>query len=341
MVMNVPSGNGGGVGRPLYFNAYGAAGAIIHNRALNLPDVTGANAVYGDSWDQNDLRIIGNQFDNVACGIKLVKDNWNMTNVVIKDNVIMTAEGGTGIAYQTSTGHGVENLFISGNYLAPANPGAINVSALSLNASGGYIHATVMNNVFQGAGAGYDFFVNWPESPANDAYPHSLQLKTWLNNVNLAGTQLTEVTNLYWRAGDGPEAVNFTPAAAGWYRVMMCGGAQAAEVHLYSEGWNNSITDIDFWFHVNSWEGNTNLVGELAVNRRGSAYSLSPGNVSAARIVAEPYPSTALYLDIHVPVVTADVKQIRVKATGMLRGTLLSSPVLITTTPPLYKELEF
>lgn len=320
---------GSGTGAPQYINAYGAAGIVEHNRALNLIGGTGA---YRDATSDWDVVIRNNVFDNVTRGVFYNIYGFNYTGLTIRDNVIRPAEGGSGIILDIfTTNNYATNVVIQGNTVHPCTT-ATNVTALEL---AGHVSATVMNNVFQGGGTGYDLFINYPEDPANSG---RVQLNTWSGNVNLSGTQLVEGNNNIWQPGD-KDMIKFTPSTAGWYRVLQSEGILAADVQLYSDGWNNGKTDVDFWFRVNSYS--TTQFGELGLTRQGSYPYPYPGNVPSVRIVSD-YPSSVfVYLDIYIPTVTSDVKPLQVTAKGPFRGRLFSAPQLITTTPSVYKQLNF
>lgn len=328
-------------GSPAYLNAYGdaAGGMVINNYAANLINGSG---VYRDTWNARNVLITGNTFDNVSgCVVYNITGGYGVDGLVIQNNVLRPAENGIGISIYTGehdstyTNSFVKRLVINNNVIYPAT-GATNTYALALNSK---IDATVLNNVIHGTGTGKDFFVNWPNSPENSPYPHSLQLNTFAGNVNLDGTQLKEGNDAYWQPGES-DSIKFTATSPGWYRIMSKQAYMAGSIAVESEFWSNSTTDTEFWYRVNSYTSVSNSIGELAVSRRGSRYYPWAGNVPAARIVSEYSSSLMVHLDIYVPNgASSGTTEIKVTARGPKRSRLLTSPQLISTTPSLYREI--
>jgi len=190
LVCNVRAGSG--IGEVGHIVAYGLANEVViaHNQAVNLIDAEHmgrAQGVYGDTREMSGTIIDGNEFENVTGGI--YANNIPLANVVIKNNVIRVASGGTGLALfsPASAQTPMNNLVVENNIIVPA-PGAIDVTAFGFGTSN--TTATVTGNIFQGNGTGYDLRMPTQIVPDLARNPHSQIFWTWDNNVNLAGKPL-------------------------------------------------------------------------------------------------------------------------------------------------------
>jgi hypothetical protein len=334
LVMTVQTGSG--PGNPAYFNAYGANGTVRHNQANDL--IGNAVGVYRDTWSGRDVVIEDNEIDNVSRCIYFNMTSYSLTGLVVKNNVLRPAEGGFGLQYYAGVTNisYVSNFVVLDNVIYP-NSNATNTTALIL---GGNVSASIMNNVLQGGGNGSDFFCQWAQSPnpLSSTYPPSVQLNTWVNNVNMSGTQLVETNDAYWQPGD-EDTIKFTVTTPGWYRLLSAPSYAAAAVKVDTGMWNNYTSDTEFWFRVNSYTSISNNIGEIGLTRRGSYYYPYSGQVPYVRIVSDYPNSVMVYLDIYVGAVST-AREIKVTTRGPFRCRLMG-PQLITTTPALYQQLNF
>jgi hypothetical protein len=333
LVMNIPSGISG-LGIPRYVNAYGAGGTIERNQALNLPN---GSAAYADSWNMRDVLIKDNVFDNIKNGVNFNMYWSSVTDLIIKNNLIKPAEGGTGIslAFYTNTIY-ASNVVIQANTIYPSST-ATNVTALGL---WGTMNVTVMNNVLQGGGNGSDFFVNWPGDPLS---ANTLNITRWSDNVNFAGTQLVEANSGSYQPGE-EDTIAFMPTNSGWYRVMTGENSMAADINIFAQHVSSSdfwsTTDMDVGFQAHAWDTTTNM-GVFNVIRQGSdGFPVSDtGNVDGMRIVTDSPNSPMLYLDVHV-VSPPQIWPIYITAKGWHRSRLQLNPTT-PTAPTYYKQLTF
>jgi hypothetical protein len=342
-INNIQSGGNG----PVYFFAIRAGDNIRNNYVYDIISGNGSNVcgIYGgqDGY-YGDVLIDGNVFDNVYQCVYFNNEN-PATNIVIKDNVLRPAEGGLGISYATTgTGNAaVTNLAIEGNIVYPCCL-ATNVTALGLNCSTyGFVNifATVMDNIFQGGGSGYDLYFPFEETPnwSQTNYPYPLQLNTWAGNVNFLGTELNDATDAYWRPGNEDNVV-FNPAADGWYRLVegsgsgngASSGACSGTITVESDIWGTSnLTDVQFTFAINGYASSTNNLGEINEIRRGA---WAP-QVIQARIGSDSPGDGPTYLDINVSNVSSSTRFVRVISDGHFRGRLLNPPVPVSSSPAL------
>jgi len=340
-----------------------------------LYDLTGPQAagIFENESGLRDVLIDGNVIDNVSQGISYMPGQPN-TNITIKNNVVRPSEGGTGISYDLqNSGAVATNLLIDGNVVSPSYV-ATNTTALGLAFYDyGYvnIYATVKNNIFQGSGPnGLDILFPAGETPnwdqPTDRFPYPLQLNTWEGNVNFAGTELNEGTDVNWQPGDEDNVV-FTATADGWYRLISgcgsgslpamgaCSGTITVEADMSD---TTNITDAEFSFAVNGLAASTNDLGGITLIRNATWQP----QVTAARIGADNPADGCVYLDIYVgnssPMagIVKDIyignasassrlgkngyvanaapstRFIRVKSKGHFRGRLLNPPVLVPAT---------
>jgi hypothetical protein len=337
-VDNIPSG---AAGEPGGFHAITSFNTVSQNYFYDLTGV-GA-AVYGDSWDFRDIVVDRNIIDNVAHGIYFNVENL-VTNLVMKDNIIRSAEGGGGISYSTEgIGNVVTNLAVEGNVVY-SSCFATNATALILSFSAsGYanIYGTVLNNMFQGSGSGYDLFLPSDETPSwgQASYPYPLQLNTWAGNVNFLGTELNDATDVYWQPGNEDNVV-FSPTGNGWYRLIdgsgsgngAGSGACSGPITVESDMWGmRKLTDLQFTFSINGYATSANNLGVINEIRGGAWVP----QVIQARIGSDSPGDGPTYLDINITNVSSSSRFVRVISDGHFRGRLLNPPPLVSTAPTL------
>ncbi|MFO1477687.1 MAG: hypothetical protein U1F98_13680 [Verrucomicrobiota bacterium] len=178
---------GRGPGQPHGFHAFGAVGRgcdIVGNFALNVTGKTGgeASAIYCDSFDDQDITIRDNTLMNVNFGISYNYSANNLTNLVIRDNLITVSNGGVGIYLYNvddpTLSHVMRGVLISGNRVYPHHTGA-SCEALIMR---GAIEAVVQDNLLDGGAPPKGRAAVIPE-----VYRPKLQVFSFQNNRNLAG----------------------------------------------------------------------------------------------------------------------------------------------------------
>lgn len=331
LVYNVQTGI---AGAPAHLNALAAQNIVSHNYVF---DVTGSGgyAAYLDTWNPRDILLEDNVFDNVNGGVFFNAQANYLTNVVLRNNVIRPAEGGTGISYYTgeynNTSAFVTNLIVKDNIIYPSET-ATNVEGLGLDS---YITADVMGNILQGGGTLPDVWIDYQTDPIwwQSIYPYPVQLNTWAGNVNFNGTQLRMANDLYFEPGD-EDAIIFTPTNSGWYRIVTGSSGMASTITIDSDLWDNNNTDTEFWYHVTGYGSTTNDMGEIVESRRGS-YNDGSGQVNQARIGCDGVSGSGVYLDIYIPIVDSNTRFFKIKSKGHLRSKLNDPPIYNPPTPSL------
>jgi len=322
MVYNINTTTG-----PAWIHALTCAGTVRQNYVWDL--FGNAMAAYHDSWSMADQLIDGNVFDNVSGGIMDYSSTWE-TNIVYQNNIMRIAENGVGINYYNGAGNnnnpGATNILINNNISYPSVLStAYSIQALALN---GYVTASVMDNVFQGAPGNYgaDLFMNYGCSPSwfQGYYPYDVTLNTWRGNVNLLGTQLKDIDDTYWQPGE-EDSVIFTPTSNGWYRLMTNGATSSGTITLEADwagGPTNEVTDVEFVYAVNGDAPALSGLGQISEIRKGAWAS----QVTQARIGADNPSTTGGYVDIYVNDYLY-TRFIRVKCKGHFRERLLNPPI--------------
>lgn len=325
-----------GSGLPAHLYALGGSGVVNHNYVNDVTG-TGACAVYADSYSPRDVVISDNVFDNVYDGIYYNMQNSTLTNIVLKDNVIRPAEGGAGINYYTGSlsqsNYYVTNLVVKNNIIYPSYD-ATNITAFALNS---YASASVVDNIFQGGGSGYDVFMQYDATPnwVQSIYPYPLQLNTWTGNINLLGTELTETNDAYWQPGD-EDSIVFTPTNSGWYRLIIGVAEITGKIKIESDFWDNYNTAIEFWYREQAYTSTTNNMGTVVETLQGG-YEGGSSQVTKARVGSDgPYPASTVYLDIYIPNWSfSSARSIKVTSEGHFRSKLLNPPIYNPATPVL------
>jgi hypothetical protein len=321
---------GSSTGMVAYVNAYLAQAGVdlTHNRAFNLTGPLGlAQAIYGGSTGLSNSIVQENICENVGVGMYF--SSIGMTNQIIKNNIIRVATGGTGIYYQgQGTNNPVQDLVLEGNIVVPFD-GGTNVSAVYFDVSAAT--ATVMNNVFQGNGTGWDLNVN-SSSALYWGYPgKTIHWNTWVNNVNLSGSQLSCGAGVDYCLPGDEDSVTFTPTTAGWYQITQINDYGAATVQVETGIWGSplEVTDTEFWYRTAGYYS-TNTPGELVESRRGSYYYPLSGQVTQARICGTC--AGGAWVDIYVPSTTG-AYPFKVTSKGPNRLQMINPPILDTNTP--------
>lgn len=331
LVYNIQSG---GASQPTHLNALPGYNIVKDNYVFDVTG-SGANGIYSDSWNPRDVLLQGNVMDNVSAGIFFNMQATNVTNIIMKDNVIRPAQSGSGIAYYTgeytASNASVTNLIISGNIVYPTS-NATDITAMSLNS---YVTANVLNNVFDGGPSGYDVWIDYQTDPnwQQSIYPYPVELNNWSENVNLSGSQLRETTDIFWEPGE-ESSIMFTPTNTGWYRVIKGANELSSTIKIDSDFWNSTTSDIEFWFKVTSYTSTTNGMGEFSESLNGNVYG-GTGQVTEARIGSDGTTGSGVYLDLYIPNVTG-AHFVKVTSKGHFRSQLCNPPIYNPTTPNVY-----
>jgi len=346
VVSGVTAGTGGS-GSPTAFHAYGAGYrhvTIHNNRAVNLLgnyDVD-CSGVYSENGDSDGITIANNVFENVLRGIYFNAASGNQTRMKVLNNVLMPAEGGVGIQFN-GNGDNNTNLvarewIIKDNVVHPHRT-ATNVTAFYVT---GGLRAMVLNNVFQGAGTGFDVELYGSNAVSNFR-------NTFSGNVNLSGGMLTGQGS--GASATGPHGIGYedtirftVPANSnGWYRLLSVSSQSAGLVEIHGGTANGLLTDLEFSYRARAYTSNSVELGDLILTRQGSYYKCcgyySGGTVTKARIGSD-YVGT-VYLDIYIEASSSTPDDYIIVVRGFDRKAFLAAPQRVTLTPTVVKETIF
>ena len=87
------------------------------------------------------------------------------------------------------------------------------------------------------------------------------------------------------------KAVTFTPTTVGWYRIATAGGSSGGVIRIFNNGYDNTITDIEFQFNIGAYGQNGAIQQTRFSNYNGGA-------IGKARISSDG--GANVYLDIYV-----------------------------------------
>ncbi len=341
---------GTALGQPKNFNAYSGGGRgveIANNHAVNLisglPGSSQCNGVYADTFENQDVTIRDNTFENVNNGIYFNFNpppggpQYSHTNIAVIDNLITVTNGGKGIVFwHNSTATKVmRKVRVEGNTVYPHVTGGI-ATPLSIS---GDVEFSANNNILEsGGGSLFDFHTSGP-------YIDVIKVLSFKNNINLRGKPLTlgdwvrdEVFKGFYE-----EELTFTPTTSGWHKALLISWFASARLNVYSRG---TSTDLGLAFGYNPDLGS---LGEISM----------PYNNSRDGVGAIPYVRLAKYatlgsaestqyggwanssIDLNISASQVGVP-ITIRISGMLRPPPYLAnftPYVVPTTPSIVNQL--